>query len=175
MNTLATNEAIGKAWRTEWQDFGKFRYLNTAAHAAFPKSTVAAVEDALAAKAMPHTMSDSLYFDAPTRVRKALANLLDARPDEIALTTGASTGLQLFALSLKWQVGDEVISAAGEFPTQFIGNDFKETTILLWSERHGGRFIDFDRGEARYPVDQTCFVAIPQKSSESFLDLRAGG
>ena len=119
MNTLATNDAIGKAWRTEWQDFGKFRYLNTAAHAAFPKSTVAAVEDALAAKAMPHTMSDSLYFDAPIRVRRALANLLDARPEEIALTTGASTGLQLFALSLKWQVGDEVISAAGEFPTQY--------------------------------------------------------
>jgi hypothetical protein len=66
MSTLATNEAIGKAWRTGWQDLGEFRYLNTATHAALPKSTVAAVEESLAANAMPRTIRGSHYFDAPT-------------------------------------------------------------------------------------------------------------
>jgi cysteine desulfurase/selenocysteine lyase len=106
-------------WRTEWGSFGGATYLDTAAHSAFPLSTIKAVEAALAGKALPHTIDDGSYFDAPTRIRQALARLLTARPDDIALTTGASRGLEVLACSLKWQPGDEVITAAGEFPIQY--------------------------------------------------------
>jgi selenocysteine lyase/cysteine desulfurase len=42
-----------------------------------------------------------------------------AKPEEIALTTGASTGMSAVAYGLAWRPGDEVITAKGEFPLQY--------------------------------------------------------
>ena len=43
------------------------------------------------------------------RVRSQEAHLLGARPDEIAITKNVSDGLNLFAMSLPWECGDNVV------------------------------------------------------------------
>jgi len=104
------------AWRDEWSPIDDAAYLNTAAMSAMPRVSVAAVHESLDAKQFPHHRSDALWFDVTERLRLSLASLIGARAEDIALTTGASTGLQTVALGLAWQPGDEVIIARGEFP-----------------------------------------------------------
>src|SRR5438045_9583360 len=45
--------------------------------------------------------------------------MIGAKPEEIALTTGASTGVAAVAHLLRWKPGDEVVTAKGEFPLQY--------------------------------------------------------
>jgi NADPH:quinone reductase len=56
---------------------------------------------------------------APSRIRASLSKMIGAKPEEIALTTGASTGVAAVAHFLRWKPGDEVITAKGEFPLQY--------------------------------------------------------
>jgi selenocysteine lyase/cysteine desulfurase len=64
-------------------------------------------------------MSRVAHFEVPVRVRAAIAELIGAKPEEIALTTGASSGLAALAYGLAWRPGDEVVTASGEFPLQY--------------------------------------------------------
>jgi selenocysteine lyase/cysteine desulfurase len=105
-------------WRDEWIPFDDAAYLNTAAMSAMPRVALDAVQVSLDAKRFPHHKSDAVWFDVTNRLRHSLAALIGARAEEIALTTGASTGLQTVALGLAWRPGDEVIIAEGEFPLQ---------------------------------------------------------
>src|SRR5215475_6699421 len=45
--------------------------------------------------------------------------MIEAKPEEIAVTTGASTGAAAVAHGLEWRPGDELISAQGDFPLQY--------------------------------------------------------
>jgi len=49
------------------------------------------------------------------RLRERLAALLGARPADLALTHGATHGVQAIALSLAWRPGDRVVLFEGEF------------------------------------------------------------
>ena len=107
------------AWRDEWTSIDDAAYLNTAAMSAMPRVSVAAVHESLDAKQFPHHKSDEVWFEVTNRLRHSLATLIGARAEDIALTTGASTGLQTVALGLSWHAGDEVVIAEGEFPMQY--------------------------------------------------------
>jgi cysteine desulfurase / selenocysteine lyase len=106
-------------WRKEWFEIEDAVYLNTAMQSAMPKVAVRAVLEAVEGKKFPHRMSQVAHFEVPTRVRAAIAELVGALPDEIALTTGASSGLAALAYGLAWNAGDEIVTAAGEFPLQY--------------------------------------------------------
>jgi len=64
-------------------------------------------------------MPDSAYFEVPNRIRASIAKLIGGKPEEIALTSGASTGMQAVAYGLTWKPGDEILTAKGEFPLQY--------------------------------------------------------
>ncbi len=64
-------------------------------------------------------MTDQQELELPKRVRTSIANLIGAQPAEIALTTGASTGLMALAYGLNWSAGDEILTAHREFPVQY--------------------------------------------------------
>src|ERR1700691_5955367 len=64
-------------------------------------------------------MNDVVFFEAPSRIRASLSKMIGAKSEEIALTTGASTGVAAVAHFLRWKPGDEVITAKGEFPLQY--------------------------------------------------------
>lgn len=50
------------------------------------------------------------------RVREAVCRLLGGRPEDVALTGGATPGIQAVALGLPWRAGDRVVLLEGEFP-----------------------------------------------------------
>jgi len=49
--------------------------------------------------------------------RRSIADLIGARPDEVAFTTGTSTGLSIAAGAVRWQPGDRVLYPADAFPS----------------------------------------------------------
>jgi cysteine desulfurase / selenocysteine lyase len=106
-------------WRQEWFEIEDATYLNLAGQSPTPKVAVRALQAALELKKFPQRIPDSAFFDLPNRIRASIAKLIGAKPQEIALTTGASTGMAAVALGLNWQPGDEVITAKGEFPLQY--------------------------------------------------------
>lgn len=105
-------------WRAEFFDFEDATYLAMAAQGPLPRVSIKALESSLEFKRRPYRIEESMYFDLPARVRGLLAQLTAAAPEEIGVTTGASTGLAGVASALPWEPGDEVLIARGEFPAQ---------------------------------------------------------
>ena len=106
-------------WQKQWFEIADATYLNTAAHAAIPRVALHAVQTSIEVNKSPHHMDDAVFFEAPSRIRASLSKMIGAKPEEIALTTGASTGVAAVAHFLRWKPGDEVITAKGEFPLQY--------------------------------------------------------
>jgi cysteine desulfurase/selenocysteine lyase len=113
---MTTQQTTATDWRAEWFEFEDATYLNVAGQAALPRVAIRAAQNSLEWKKFPHKMPDNDYFGLPVRVRALLAQMIGAQPEEIALTTGASTGLAAVAHGLKWKPDDEVLIAKGEFP-----------------------------------------------------------
>ena len=117
-------------WRQEWFEIEDATYLNLAGESPMPKISIRAVQAALEAKKYPHHKPDSTFFEVPNRIRASIAKLIGGKPEEIALTSGASAGVAAVAYALTWKPGDEVITAKGEFPLQY-------TTWKPMEEREG--------------------------------------
>jgi cysteine desulfurase / selenocysteine lyase len=49
--------------------------------------------------------------------RQAAANLINAHPDEIALTPNTTTGINYIAEGLDWRTGDNIVTLADEYPS----------------------------------------------------------
>ena len=127
---MATMAGTMVDWRTEWHEFEGVTYLNLAGQSPVPKVAIKALQTAIEWKKFPQRIPDEAFFDVPNRVRASIAKLIGGQPDEIALTTGASTGMAAVAYGLEWKPGDEVITASGEFPLQY-------TTWRPMEEREG--------------------------------------
>jgi selenocysteine lyase/cysteine desulfurase len=106
-------------WRREWFEIEGATYLNAAAQSPLPRVALQAAVQALEWKKFPHTIPDATYFDLPNRVRTSVAKLIGAHAQEIAITTGSSSGLAAVANGLDWDPGDEVLIAQREFPAHF--------------------------------------------------------
>jgi cysteine desulfurase/selenocysteine lyase len=128
MATATTS--IHTDWRHEWLEIEDATYLNLAAQSPMPRVTIRAVQAAIEAKKYPHHQPDSAYFEVPNRIRASVAKLIGGKPEEIAITTGASSGVAAVAYGLPWNSGDEVITTKGEFPLQY-------TTWKPMEEREG--------------------------------------
>ena len=117
---MSTGTAPLTDWRQEWFEFEGATYLNLAGMAPMPKVSLKAVQAALEAKKFPHLRDDTAaFFELPNRLRANLAKLIGAKPEEIALTSGASTGAAAVAYALNWKSGDEVLTGKTEFPLQY--------------------------------------------------------
>src|SRR5712671_1724140 len=106
-------------WRQEWFEFEDATYLNVSGQSPMPRVSLRAVQSAMEAKKYPHQKEDSTFFEVPNRIRASIAKLIGGKPEEIALTSGASAGVAAVAYGLTWKPGDEVITAKGEFPLQY--------------------------------------------------------
>lgn len=103
-------------WRAEFADFDDVTYLNMATQGALPRAAVRAAQAAVEWKSRPHTIPGDAYFGLPDRIRALIARIINAQPQEIAITAGASGGLLALAHSVEWKQEDEILIAAGEFP-----------------------------------------------------------
>jgi cysteine desulfurase/selenocysteine lyase len=117
---MATTTTLPQTdWRQEWFEIEDATYLNLAGQSPMPKVSIRAVQAALEAKKNPHHKADSTFFEVPRRIRASIAKLIAGKPEEIALTSGASAGVAAVAYALTWKPGDEVVTAKGEFPLQY--------------------------------------------------------
>jgi len=116
---MAKAMSQGVEWQQAWYANDDAVYLNAAGQAPMPRVSLEAVQTALEWKRRPQTLTDQSELGLPKRVRTLIASLIGAKPEEIALTTGASTGLIALAYGLRWKRGDEVLTARGEFPLQY--------------------------------------------------------
>lgn len=117
---MATSVASTQTdWRQEWFEIEDATYLNLAGQSPMPKVSIRAVQAALEAKKKPHHKTDDTFFEVPNRIRASIAKLIGGKPEEVALTSGASAGVAAVAYALTWKPGDEVITAKGEFPLQY--------------------------------------------------------
>jgi cysteine desulfurase / selenocysteine lyase len=114
-----TSTPVHTDWRGEWFEFEDATYLNLAGQSPMPKVSLRAIQSAIADKKYPHHRTDAVFYEIPNRIRTNIAQLIGAKSDEIALTTGASAGVTAVAYALDWKSGDEVITAAREFPLQY--------------------------------------------------------
>jgi selenocysteine lyase/cysteine desulfurase len=117
MATAAT--PLHTDWREEWFEFEDATYLNLAGQSPMPKVSLRAIQSAIADKKHPHHRADSVFYEVPNRIRTNIAQLIGGKPEEVAITTGASSGIIAVAYALDWKSGDEVITAAREFPLQY--------------------------------------------------------
>lgn len=127
---VTTATPVPLDWRQEWFAIEDATFLNAAGNAPMPKVSIRAVVSSLELKKFPHRIADSAYFETPMRIREAIAKLIGAQGNEIALTTGASSGTTIVAYNIDWKPGDEILTGKGEFPLQF-------TTWKPMEEREG--------------------------------------
>ncbi|HKQ86008.1 MAG TPA: aminotransferase class V-fold PLP-dependent enzyme [Candidatus Acidoferrales bacterium] len=111
--------SLSTAYRQEFADFEGVAYLNAARLAPLPLVSARAAEEALEWSKQPYRLPDGAFFDMPDRIRGKVARLIDAQAEEIAVTTGASSGMACIAAGIDWKAGDEVLVGRGEFPAHF--------------------------------------------------------
>lgn len=113
-------------------EFGPFQgraWLNCAHQGPLPRRAQQAAIEAIELKRTPARLTDALFSEVPARLRAALGRLVNAPPEQIALTNSTSYGLNLLAQGLPWHAGDEILCAEGDFPA----------TVIPWKplERRG--------------------------------------
>jgi len=91
-------------------------YLAAASIGPLPERTRLAIEAFNAKRTAPHLVPDRDQLAIHAAARAAAAQLLNATPEEIALTPNTSTGLQAAAGALPLAAGDVVLLSDREFP-----------------------------------------------------------
>ncbi len=133
-------------YQNEFSEFGNAIYLDVATQGPLPRASAQALRKALEWKEQPHKMPSDVYFGLPDRVRALVARLIGAKPDEVAITTGATTGLAAIAFGIDWQPKDEVLIAEREFPAHFsaFAPLAERGWLRLRTVRPCGRFLDVE-------------------------------
>jgi cysteine desulfurase/selenocysteine lyase len=151
-------------------------YLDASLRGLVPRSVVQAAEAHLHGR-LHGTGEKTAYQESVERTRTLLAGLLGAEADEVAITKNVSEALNVFASSLPWEPGDNVVLCTElEHPNN----------VFLWYNLKKLRGIEV-RGvkpeDGRVPVaamaaamdDRTRLVTVPHVSfSPGFLtDVRS--
>jgi cysteine desulfurase/selenocysteine lyase len=121
-------------------------YLNHAAVSPLPVPALEAVESQLRDVHKNGSLNFRDWLGIKESARALLAQLLNARPEQVAFTRNTSDGLSTVANGMTWRSGDNIVTFKNEFPsniypwlrlTQTAGVE------LRTCEEHNGR-IDLD-------------------------------
>lgn len=96
-----------------------YTYLNSAATSPMPTTAISAVASQLTDVASHGSMHYQDWVDTKESCRKLLATMLNVRPDNVAFSRNTSDGFASIANGLRWQPDDNIVSFAGEFPSNF--------------------------------------------------------
>jgi selenocysteine lyase/cysteine desulfurase len=102
--------------RTEFPWTDETTYLNNASIGPLPERTRRTLEEFNRRRSAPFQLPDRDIFDSMAESRRLSAQLIGARPEEIALTINTGFGLSLAARALPLRSGDIVLASDREFP-----------------------------------------------------------
>jgi selenocysteine lyase/cysteine desulfurase len=121
-------------------------YLNSAAVAPLPSTTVSAVANQLEDVSLNGSMNYAKWVDTKNRCRALAGELLNVPGNNIAFLRNTADGFSAVANGIDWKVGDNIVSFAGEFPSNFypwrMVRDSHGVELRLCSERNGHVDID---------------------------------
>src|SRR5258708_3575837 len=92
-------------------------YLNHAAVSPPPTPTIEAIKAQLDDVSENGSVNYRSWVATKERARKLAANMIGARPEQIAFTRNTSDGLSTIANGLSWRPGDNVVTFKNEFPS----------------------------------------------------------
>ncbi|MBI1765083.1 MAG: aminotransferase class V-fold PLP-dependent enzyme [Acidobacteria bacterium] len=95
-------------------------YLNHAAVGVLPVPVYTAMERHLRDQRDHGAINYLDWFAAVKRTRELCAQFINAQPDEIAFAPNTSAGLAMIANGIGWRAGDNLVTAACEFPANVI-------------------------------------------------------
>ena len=116
MRSVVRGEGFASAFR---RDDGHV-WLNCAHQGPLPSVAADALTEALHWKQAPYELTAERFRTVPERLRKSLAHLIGADPEEVILGNSASYGLHLIANGLGLTDGDEVLVMATDFPSDIL-------------------------------------------------------
>ncbi len=102
--------------RAEFPELAGSIYLNSASIGPLPERTRRRLDEYNALRAAPYRLSDHEMFAVLDQARVLTARMLNATPEEIALTFNTSYGLNVAARGLPLEPGDVVLASDREFP-----------------------------------------------------------
>jgi selenocysteine lyase/cysteine desulfurase len=91
-------------------------YLNHAAVSPPPATTIQAVKAQLDDVAENGSVNYRNWVATKQRARKLAADIIGARPEQIAFMRNTSDGLSTVANGLSWRAGDNIVTFQNEFP-----------------------------------------------------------
>ena len=92
-------------------------YLNHAAVAPPPLPTIEAIQAQLRDVAENGTINYRKWLETRERTRELAADMIGARPEQIAFVRNTSDGLSTVANGLRWRAGDNLVTFRNEFPS----------------------------------------------------------
>ena len=121
-------------------------YLNHAAVSPLPTPTVEAIEAQLRDVRDNGALHYQNWIAVKDRARTLLANLLGARPEQVAFMRNTSDGLSTLANGLNWRRGDNLVTFSREFPANIYPwlrlREALGVEVRMCDERDG--CVDFD-------------------------------
>ncbi|MEB8385652.1 aminotransferase class V-fold PLP-dependent enzyme [Rhodobacteraceae bacterium KMM 6894] len=105
-------------WRADFDIPDDVSHLNAAFMTPPPRRVLQAGRDGVDTKASPWTLSRATFYDDVEKARAAAARLINASPDDIAITGSTSYGIAVAAKNLTVASGTTILSIAGEHPSQ---------------------------------------------------------
>jgi selenocysteine lyase/cysteine desulfurase len=121
-------------------------YLNHAAVSAPPIPTINAIQSQLADVSENGSVNFRQWIAVKESARRLVADLLGARPDQIAFLRNTSDGLSTVANGLDWQPGDNLVTFRNEFPSNIYPwlrvRDAFGVEVRMCEERAGRIHLD---------------------------------
>ncbi len=119
----------------------RFVYLNHAAVSPLPTTTLHAVESQLRDVHQNGSAGFRNWLATKEHARELLANLLGARPEQVAFMRNTSDSLSSVANGLSWRAGDNIVTFNREFPSNIYPwlriRDVFGVEVRLCEERNG--------------------------------------
>lgn len=121
-------------------------YLNHAAISPPPRPTIEAINSYLADVSQNGSANFRNWLAVKERTRQLLADMLGARPEQVAFVRNTSDGLSTVANGLDWKPGDNLVTFRNEFPSNIYpwlrARDAFGVEVRMCEERGG--CIDLD-------------------------------
>lgn len=116
-------------------------YLNHAAVSPLPTTTLRAVESQLRDVHENGSAGFRNWLATKEQARELLANLLGARPEQVAFMRNTSDALSSVANGLTWRAGDNIVTFGREFPSNIYPwlriRDVHGVEVRMCEEREG--------------------------------------